>query len=136
MNRFQPIVLLSCEGPLLEMLKSAHIETHVMPLDSEVGDTRKESLGVGGMLRVGTIWRTLRYAWRIKQFISQLRPDVVHTNSLKSDIIGGVAARLAGVPVIWHVRDRIAEDYLPGPAVKAFRWLCRRIPSYVIANSN
>src|ERR1041385_9202026 len=71
LNRFQPIVLLSCDGPLLELLKNAHVETHVIPLDSEVGDTRKESLGLRGMLRIGTVWRTLRYSWRIRQFISQ-----------------------------------------------------------------
>jgi hypothetical protein len=31
---------------------------------------------------------------------------VVHANSLKADIIAGLAARLARVPVIWHVRDK------------------------------
>src|SRR5262249_39232243 len=65
-----------------------------------------------------------------------VQPDIIHTNSLKSDVIGGIAGRMARVPVIWHVRDRIAEDYLPKPAVKMFRFLCRRIPNYVIANSN
>jgi glycosyltransferase involved in cell wall biosynthesis len=63
------------------------------------------------------------------------RPDIVHTNSLKSDLIGGIAARMAGVPVVWHVRDRIENDYLPGPVVLVFRWLCRVIPNYVVANS-
>jgi glycosyltransferase involved in cell wall biosynthesis len=61
--------------------------------------------------------------------------DLVHTNSLKADILGGIAARLARVPVIWHVRDRIADDYLPALAARGFRLLCRLLPHYIIANS-
>ena len=63
------------------------------------------------------------------------RIDLVHTNSLKADIIGGIAARLAGKPLIWHVRDRIDRDYLPGAVVRVFRWLCGVVPDQVIANS-
>ena len=33
-------------------------------------------------------------------------PDIVHTNSLKAALYGGVAGRLAGVPTVWHIRDR------------------------------
>jgi len=36
---------------------------------------------------------------------------------MKAGLYGTVAARLAGIPVIWHVRDRIAEDYCPPPQV-------------------
>jgi len=65
-----------------------------------------------------------------------LHPDQVHTNSLKAALYGGMAGRLARVPcVIWHVRDRIAEDYLPGRAVRLVRALARRIPDGVVANS-
>lgn len=61
--------------------------------------------------------------------------DVIHTNSLKSDVYGGVAGRLARIPVVWHVRDRIGEGYLPGPAAAIFRRLAHWLPQVVIANS-
>jgi glycosyltransferase involved in cell wall biosynthesis len=64
-----------------------------------------------------------------------LQADVVHTNSLKAGVYGSIAARIAGVPLVWHVRDRIAEDYLPRPAVRVVRALVRRLASAVIANS-
>jgi glycosyltransferase involved in cell wall biosynthesis len=54
---------------------------------------------------------------------------------LKSDIIAGLAARWARVPLIWHVRDRITEDYLPALVVRVFRFLSRRVPTLVVANS-
>jgi glycosyltransferase involved in cell wall biosynthesis len=59
----------------------------------------------------------------------------VHTNSLKAGVYGSIAARLAGVPVVWHVRDRIAEDYIPKPAVRIVRTLIRHLADGVIANS-
>jgi glycosyltransferase involved in cell wall biosynthesis len=40
------------------------------------------------------------------------------------------------VPVLWHVRDRIDADYLPARVVQVFRWLCRWIPTYLVANSH
>ena len=61
--------------------------------------------------------------------------DVVHTNSLKADIIGGMAGRLAGCFVVWHVRDRIDADYLPPMVARIFRFLAGHVPTYVIANS-
>jgi glycosyltransferase involved in cell wall biosynthesis len=64
-----------------------------------------------------------------------LRPDLVHTNSLKAAIYGGFAARIVGIPVVWHVRDRIADDYLPSSAARLVRALARRLPIAVIANS-
>jgi glycosyltransferase involved in cell wall biosynthesis len=62
--------------------------------------------------------------------------DLVHANSLKADLIGGTAARLARKPVIWHVRDRISSDYLPASVCRSFRLLARFLPTQIVANSN
>ena len=135
-NRYQPVVVLFSEGKLALKLREAGIETHVMPLNSEVAETRKDSLGPLTLLKTKNIRDTVTFAFRLAQFIRAEKFDLVYTNSLKSDIIGGLAARLAGRPVIWHIRDRIEEDYLPAPVVRAFRALCRLVPDYVLANSN
>jgi glycosyltransferase involved in cell wall biosynthesis len=43
---------------------------------------------------------------------------------------------MAGIPMIWHIRDRIAEDYLPPPAVKLIRRMTRHLATAVVANSH
>ncbi len=134
-SRFRPIVALGATGTLQARLLEAGVETHVLPMDASVVHTRKDSLGVGSLLRVGAMAHSVAYAWRLARFMRRHQIALVHTNSLKADIIGGVAARLARVPVIWHVRDRIENDYLPAPVVTLFRKLCRIVPAYVIANS-
>jgi UDP-N-acetylglucosamine:LPS N-acetylglucosamine transferase len=53
---------------------------------------------------------TIADIWRLRRRLRQLAPDIVHTNSLKAAIYGGLAGRVAGIPVVWHIRDRIAEN--------------------------
>lgn len=49
-------------------------------------------------------------------------------------VYGSIAARLVGVPVVWHVRGRISPDYLPATAVWLVRFMTRRLAARVIAN--
>jgi glycosyltransferase involved in cell wall biosynthesis len=130
----KPIVVLGADGPLVERLRP-DIETHVLPLAARVGKTKKDALGIATLFRVREIFDVLAYVVRLARFIRQHQVQLVHANSLKADILGGIAGRLSFCPVIWHVRDRIDDDYLPKPVVRMFRLLCRVIPSYVIANS-
>ena len=132
--KVKPVVVLGAEGPLVERLRGI-TDTHVLPLSPRVAAQKKDELGVGTLFRVRSGMDVLGYIWRLAKFIRQHNIQLVHTNSLKADIIGGFAARLSGRPVVWHVRDRIEDDYLPRSAVRIFRLLSRVIPHYVIANS-
>jgi glycosyltransferase involved in cell wall biosynthesis len=72
---------------------------------------------------------------RLARRFRRLRPDVVHTNSLKASVLGGIAARVVRVPCVWHVRDHVDADALPRPAVSFIRALARRVPTAIVANS-
>ena len=133
--KVEPVVVLGAEGPLAEKLR-AIAETHVLPLSPRVAGQKKDKLGIRTLLRVGDVWAALAYTRRLAKFIREHNIQLVHTNSLKADIIGGLAARLSRRPVVWHVRDRIEDDYLPQSVVRTFRLLSHVIPSYVIANSS
>ena len=128
------VVVLGAAGPLVERLQP-EIDPYVLPLSARVTATQKGNLGIASLFRIREILHLVNYVWRLATFMRRHKVDLIHTNSLKADIIGGVAGRLARCPVIWHVRDRIDEDYLPGPVARIFRVLCRIVPSYVIANS-
>jgi glycosyltransferase involved in cell wall biosynthesis len=95
---------------------------------------RKNRVGVG-LLPISAVVDTATYALRLARHLRAVKPDLVHTNTLKAGIYGSIAGRLAGVPVVWHVRDRIASDYLPRPAVPLVRALIATLPRAVIANS-
>jgi glycosyltransferase involved in cell wall biosynthesis len=131
-KNYIPVVALLSDGPLAVELKAAGIETHIVSVSEKIIHARKDALGGGSLLKLGA---ALAATTRLTGLIRHAKADIVHANSLKSDILGGLAARLARRPVIWHVRDRIENDYLPPKAVKLFRKLARILPRHIIANS-
>jgi glycosyltransferase involved in cell wall biosynthesis len=135
-RRYLPTVVLASDGPLVEKLRAAGITTEVFPLGKELVDTQKDGLGVRSLLKVTQVLDWVRYAFQIARYVRRVKADLIHTNSLKSDVYGGLAGRIARVPVIWHVRDNIDSNYLPAAAAAAFRFLARTVPSGVIANSH
>lgn len=134
-TRYTPVVVLASGGPLADKLQQDGVETHVIPLPLSVINTRKDVMGLNSLTRIRQAWLCVRYAVKLAFWARARKADLVHTNSLKADLYGGLAARLARIPVLWHVRDRIADGYLPAPVATAFRWMARTIPQAVVANS-
>jgi glycosyltransferase involved in cell wall biosynthesis len=135
LERVDPHVVLAEDGPLLGALHLAGISAEVLPMADAARTLRKGNVRGGGV-QVAVAGATAAYIARLAVRLRALKPDIVHTNTMKAGVYGSVAARLAGVPVVWHVRDRIADDYLPGPAVTAVRGMVRRLATAVVANSS
>jgi glycosyltransferase involved in cell wall biosynthesis len=134
LDRVRPHVILAEDGPLVARLHLAGISTEVLPLGAPARQLRKDEVPRrGASPRVATA--TAAYIVRLAAHLRRLAPDLVHTNSLKAGVYGSVAARLAGIPVVWHVRDRIAADYLPRPAVTLIQRMSRHLATAVVANS-
>lgn len=129
-----PVVVLAEDGPLVEALKDIGVPCKVLRLDESVRDARRSTVARGG-LKLTQVIAVLKYSRRLAAELKALEVDLVHTNSLKSALYGGLAGRLARVPVVWHIRDRIADDYLPKPAVRLVRAASHLLPTAVIANS-
>ncbi len=134
LRRVNAHVILGEEGPLATRLAQAGISVEVLPIAAAARDARKDTVRLGGASPAALL-STLAYLARLTLRLRQLRPDLVHTNSLKAGVYGSLAARAAGVPVVWHLRDRIAPDYLPRPAVRFVRGLVGRMADGVVANS-
>ena len=130
----RPHVILAEDGPLVQALHLAGVSTEVLPFPDPARRLSKDSVHPGGVSpRIAAT--SARYVMRLALRLRSLRPDLVHTNSLKAGVYGSVAGRLAGIPVIWHVRDHISEDYLPRPAVRLIRRMTRHLAVGVVANS-
>jgi glycosyltransferase involved in cell wall biosynthesis len=128
-----PHVILGEDGPLAERLQRMGISVEVLPIAASARDARRDTVHLG--VSPASVAQTLAYIARLAVRLRELRPDIVHTNSLKAGVYGSIAAKAAGIPVVWHVRDRIAEDYIPKPAVHMVRTLVRHLADGVIANS-
>ena len=129
-----PHVILGEDGPLVPRLLAAGISVEVLPMAVAARDLRRNRVRPSALPLAGA-WGSAVYVGRLTRRLRRLRPDLVHTNSLKAAIYGMVAAKLAGIPVVWHVRDMIADTYLPSPAIRLVRALSGRT-AFVFANSN
>ena len=127
-------VILGEDGPLVGRLRSSGISVEVLAMDRATGTLNRNRVQPG-RLPLSALAHTAAYVGRLTRRLRRLRPDIVHTNSLKAALYGSVAARLAGTPVVWHIRDRITDDYLPSAAARMVRAAASVLPTALIGNS-
>jgi glycosyltransferase involved in cell wall biosynthesis len=75
-------------------------------------------------------WSDFRALVRLVQLMREHRPQIVHTHTAKAGVVGRVAARLAGVPVIVHTyHGHVFHEYFSPTRTRLFlaieRWLSR-----------
>ena len=130
----EPHVVLAEQGPLLGKLERAGVSHEVVELAAVARELPRQKVTIRAA-RAREMFYVAAHVVCLARRLRRLRPDLVHANSLKAFVYGGLAARLADVPIVWHVRDRIADDYLPAGAVRLIGALARHLPDAVIANS-
>lgn len=106
---WHPIVICPTDGPLPRLCRSAGIETHIVPCPRMAST----SIRLGGRFifnPLAIVWNSLMFlvaALRLWRGLSNLKPDLVCTKGLHAHFYGGIAARLAGVPCVWHLQDEL-----------------------------
>lgn len=120
-------------GPFEQLLAAAGATAEVRQLGPAGRVDRAAAARAATVARHGL--RTAAFTVALALRLRRLRPDVVHANSLKAGLVGGLACRLAGIPMVWHVRDRLADDYLPARSARLVRRAVRRLPVAVVVPS-
>jgi glycosyltransferase involved in cell wall biosynthesis len=73
------------------------------------------------------------------RLIRRERPAIVQTWLYHADVLGGIAARLAGVPVIWNIRNTGLDPTAVSRSARLAAWLSARIsrlvPEAIVCNS-
>ncbi|NLG26917.1 MAG: glycosyltransferase family 4 protein [Chloroflexi bacterium] len=88
------------EGLLTGELDALGVTHHA----DRLGVLRRRYQSIPGMALFG--WRTLASAMRLARYCRRHCVELVHSNST-AVLTGALAARLAGVPHVWHVREII-----------------------------
>lgn len=131
-------VLLFEEGPLRQRLEADGHEVAVLPLRADVRTMHRDATvrswtALRGVLDAAV--EIARFTVRLTRTVRAQAPDVLYATTLKADLLCMVPALLARVPLVWHVHDRIAADYLPAPVAAVVRVLARTVPRHVVVNS-
>jgi glycosyltransferase involved in cell wall biosynthesis len=125
--RFEPLVVLSGEGPLNKLIEAEGIRVLVHPQLSHISRPVFHSWRI--IPFAVNCPRSVFYLWRLAR---RERVALVYTNTGVM-VSPALAAWLAGVPHIWHIREWFQEFQKIWPA---FSWYIERFSWKVIAISN
>src|SRR5258708_720109 len=92
-------------------------EGNMLPLASEMGVVCEAIPGLGREIHVVADFRALFGLYRL---FREFRPAIVHTHTAKAGLLGRLAARLAGVPIVVHTfHGHVLRGYF-GPLKTVF----------------
>ena len=119
-NHFEPFVVCKEEGPLTEALRTAKIPYFCVP----------------ELVREISPILDAKALWRLTRLFREQRFDVVHTHSSKTGILGRLAGKLAGVPLVMHTVHGYAFPAAKGTFQSAFyflmEWIGARLTDVLI----
>lgn len=101
--RFEPLVLLPADGPLADQLRALPVRVVIFPSLSVIDRAVFKSWKLPFFI-LNIPFSALRL-WRV---LKREKIDLVHTNT-GVVLSPGLAAWLAGVPHVWHIRDWFQE---------------------------
>ncbi|MGH9720030.1 MAG: glycosyltransferase [Bryobacteraceae bacterium] len=79
-------------------------------------------------------WQDFKALVKLYRFLRRERPAIVHTHTAKAGVLGRIAARLAGVPVVVHTfHGNVLNGYFSRPVNAAIRLLERTLARFTDA---
>jgi len=95
-SNWAPSLIVPEEGRMAQEARAAGIQTEVVPMPSPY--------------KAGS--RLITSVRHLRAVIAAQQVDLVHANGSRAMIFAGPAARLAGKPVVWHVRVADSDGWL------------------------
>ena len=125
-QRFTPVVALPSDGPLVPRLEAAGARVTVVPALWKLTSRRGQLFLPAFALHYPTAVRSLTRLIRLEDIA------IVHTNTIHN-LYGGAAARRAGVPHVWHIREIVWQS----PALRRLEiGLVRRWSTRIVVTSD
>jgi glycosyltransferase involved in cell wall biosynthesis len=119
------------DGPLAAALRACNVTVHVVAMGHGLRAASRWDLARRPHLAVKHVAAAALTALRLARLAARVRPDVVHTNSMKAHVLAVPAAWRVRVPLVWHVRD-ILE---PGWLARAFMLVAGAAPTRIVCLS-
>jgi glycosyltransferase involved in cell wall biosynthesis len=124
---FEPLLLLPEPGRLSD--KALQLGIPVVYTGIPAGILKRKRYAIR-ILSLRTVWDAaclVPVIWRVVRLLRREHADIIHTNTLKAHLIGGIAGRLCGRRVVWHFRDILVRSSLRFWMIRMSGWLCDRV---------
>jgi glycosyltransferase involved in cell wall biosynthesis len=113
-ERWNVVLVCPEEGDLPAAFRRAGLPAHILPrprllsTSIQIGARRRLPNPAACAWDVGALWCA---ASGVARWLRAARPDLVVTKGLFPHFYGGLAARRAGIPCLWHAEDFISERW-------------------------
>ena len=107
---FTPVILHTDGAKWLQTNNIADIEKIAAFPPHPLLKQKRDELSTGVLRLLSNTSAALRLSLKLRATLRRAGVQLVHTNSLKTHFVGGLAARLGRLPLVWHVRDLLAEN--------------------------
>jgi glycosyltransferase involved in cell wall biosynthesis len=134
-RRWDPVVVLGQPGPLRDRLEAAGVKVSVLRLPPILSQIRQGEISLAAELHPHRLASSLLYSWRLAQRLRAWKIGLIHANTLRACVLGGVAGRLAEIPSVWQVHSVVGSPLMAARGLSLLRFLARRWPSEIICNS-
>lgn len=132
-SHWQLSLIVGEDGPLAQQARALGVNALVAPFPRAVarlGDSANGLLpALSSSLKASAA--TIAYVRRLRRFVAELQPGLIHSNGLKMHLMGAWV-RPRHSRMIWHVHDYVGSR----PLMKRLLQLHARYCSAVISNSN
>lgn len=105
-ERLNPTVIIPSTGEIQERLEQLHIKYYIVSFKLNYG-----AIGVHTVMEADRAFvSNYNAALKLQKIIKKEKIQLIHTNSSVSNV-GELAATIAGIPHVWHIREFMEEDF-------------------------
>lgn len=139
-KKWLPLVISPCEGELPIACRLSKVPVRVLPLPALMATSIRFDLRSDRRVPNPASWiwngiAILVATHRLKKMLQRKNPAFVITKGMSAHLYGGLAARWARVPCLWHLQDFITERYW-GLYRRVFGRLAQSIPTWLVADGS
>jgi glycosyltransferase involved in cell wall biosynthesis len=98
------IVLLPREGPLADALTKLTVPWEIVPMPTSLLSQSRQGRIRAAMLGQ-LVYQSPIYLWRLVRALRRIKPAVLYTNGIKSNLLGALLRPWLRLGVVWHLRD-------------------------------
>jgi UDP-N-acetylglucosamine:LPS N-acetylglucosamine transferase len=134
-NNWQPVVICPQEGSLTKECQQRNIAVKIVQRP-KLYTTSMEFNGkrIPNLFALALNPLTIaQSAYTLSSFLKAESADLVVTKGLMTHIYGGLAAKRAKIPCIWHLQDYVSQRYF-GLYSKIFGQLAKFLPDHIIVD--
>lgn len=123
-------LLVCTEGPLFERAQALGVNARLLPMPAQMAELGDSGIDAGGRLGICALGRRLiasipvirKYGKQLRAVILELRPELIHSNGLKTHLLASLANQ-QGIPLVWHLHDYCGSRRV---VCHLLRWARRR----------